>query len=64
MSGRCKSCNCLLTSFEGSLRASNTNELVMLCSHCIPDIEHDDTHGYYGNEDLLEIHDNITLSEN
>jgi hypothetical protein len=65
---RCLSCNVILTPYEDSIRSSNNDELVQLCQYCLPPVSDSLTslkdNGYYGNEELLEIHDNITLSEN
>ena len=60
---RCKSCNIELTNFEDSLKGSNTNELVQLCSSCLPLPEADDDFGYFGDSETLEINDNIHLSD-
>jgi hypothetical protein len=63
---RCLSCNVILTPYEDSIRSSSNDDLVQLCQYCLPPVSDSLTSscGYYGNEELLEIHDNITLSEN
>ena len=58
---RCLSCNVILTAYEDSIRSSNNDELIQLCQCCLP--PPDNNFGFYGNEELLDINDNIYLSD-
>ncbi len=60
---KCLSCDCILDHQEDSIIGSNTNERVQLCVNCLPLPELDDNFGYSSGAEVLDINDNIRLSD-